>query len=158
MTQQDPTALIRGGRLRTDEFRVCLDGEALGDYGRLSRARQENPSPELDADLAEVGDRVREATVVLTFTALPHRRFRDIVDKHPPRQVGDRTHPHDVLGMNYEPFFAELLRVSLVDPQLDDDTMTVLLDEKLTDRQHDDLTDLVWSLNRKKPVAYPNSE
>ncbi len=48
-----------------------------------------------------------------------------------------------------EPFFDELLRRSIVEPVLDPDDLSLLLDERLTDGQWDNLTTAVWNLNRQ---------
>jgi hypothetical protein len=55
-----------------------------------------------------------------------------------------------LVRVNSETFFEPLIRESIVSPVLDDETLTVLLDERLTDAQWNDLTTVVWNLNEAR--------
>lgn len=181
----DPGTLIRGGKLRTDTFRACMDPDLIAEYQRIVDVRerlvedrdtqQESArdslaakahTPELDARIADLDKQLTDvqrqidaATVVLTLQALPRPQFRALMDKHPPRKdaEGKLTHPQDVLGAAYEPFFDELLRTSIVDPKLDAPTLDLLLDERLTDADWERLTDVAFRLNRST-VSVPFSQ
>lgn len=166
----DPGALIRGAKLRTKTERICVDPDLVGEYeellqrqsdARLAAARDASPSmaspsgqdagAEYAAPLAKLLEEMEASILPVTFTALPRPRFRALRDKHPPRKdaEGTPTHPRDqVIGAAYEPFFDELIRVSIVTPQLAAGDLDLLLDEKLSDAQWEQLTTAVWNLNR----------
>lgn len=163
----DPGALIRGGKLRTDEYRVCLDPDLVNEYERLLAARDAAKAEaadslaggrtvELDAQVAEILEQMQTATITLVFKALPRPEFRAMCDRHPPRKdaEGKVTHAEDGIGVNFDSFFDEIVRSTLVAPVLEAEDRDRLFDELLTDRQWQDLTDVVWLLNRAK-VSVP---
>jgi hypothetical protein len=51
------------------------------------------------------------------------------------------------VGVDYDPFFAALLPLSLVSPVLDEETLTHLVDEVLSNAQWTELTTVMWNLN-----------
>lgn len=157
----DPGELIKAAKQRTGEYRVCTDPDLLDEYQRLTLARDAakeaardslagGRAVDIEAQLAEMLEAVEAATVVLTFKSMPRPRFRALVVEHPARKDADGklTHPLDVLGVNFDSFFDVLVRTSLLSPVLDAETLTVLLEEMLTDQQYLELTDVVWNLNK----------
>jgi hypothetical protein len=157
----DPATLIRGGKLPRKPYSVCLEPDlvrehedlleqrtAVQEAGRDSLAGAD--TRELDQRIAELETQMTANTLTVWLRALPRPEFRALADKHPPRkdEDGKLTHQQDVIGVNYESFFSALLRLSIVEPELDAETVDLLLDERLTDRQWQDLTDVVWNLNR----------
>lgn len=158
-TPMDIEEIIRNATLPERTLDVCLDEDLAAEYESLAERNAGTPSPELDAQLEKLAEQIRAATLTLTVRALPRPRFRELVHRHPPRTAaeGERVHMEDLsLGVNYDSFFDELLRVSVVDPVLDEATLRVLVEEKLTDAQHQALTDLCWNVNRtafKVPAA-----
>jgi hypothetical protein len=157
----DPGTLIRSGKLRTDTFPVCLDPDLVGEYEQLLERRDQAKEAardslaggnvvELDDEIADLLEQMQAATITLVLQALPRPKFRALIDEHPPRKDdgGKLTHPEDAIGVNASTFFEALVRVSVVEPVLDEETLTLLIDERLDDRQWQDLTDAVWNLNR----------
>lgn len=157
----DPGARIRAGKLRTDKFPVCLDPDLVGEYEQLLERRSEanevargslagGSVVEFDAEIADLLEQMQAATITLVLQALPRPKFRALVDEHPPRMDdgGKLAHAEDAIGVNVATFFDALIRVSVAAPVLDDETLTLLIDERLTDRQWQDLTDAAWNLNR----------
>lgn len=173
----DATALIAAGKRRTDTFRACMDPDLVGAYeiladererlveerdskqqsardslaGKADTGQVDAQIADVDKELAALDARIEAVTVVLTLEALPRAEFRAMVDRHPPRKdaEGKLTHPgRDQFGVAYEPFMDELLRASITDPQLDPETLDLLLDERLTDRDWERLTEVAWLLNR----------
>lgn len=157
----DPTALIRGGKLPRKPYSVCLEPDLVQEHESLvDRRAQEKEAHrdslagvdtrELDERIAELEAQMAANTLTLWLRALPRPEFRALADKHPARRDEDGTllHQQDVIGVNYESFFSALLRLSIVEPELDAETVDLLLDERLTDRQWQDLTDVAWHLNR----------
>lgn len=171
----DPGQLIRDGKLRTAEFPVCLAPDLVGEYERLLLARDAareadsdslagGKAVEIDTEIAELLEQMQASTLTLVLKALPRPAFRSLIDQHPPRKdaEGKLTHDEDRLGVNYESFFDALVRASLVSPVLDEDTLTLLIEERLTDKQWQDLNDVAWNLNRTSvsvpflPAVSPN--
>lgn len=165
----DPGALIRNAKLRTGEFRVCTDPELLDEYQRLILARDAakdaakdslsaGATGEIEAQIAKALKAVEDATVTLVFRALPRPQFRALIAEHPQRKdaEGNLTHPLDALGFNFDSLFDALIRRSLVSPQLDEDTLSFLLEDVLNDQQYLDLTDVLWDIN-KSTVHVPFS-
>jgi len=117
---------------------------------------------ELEQQIADVLEHIEAATVVLTLQALPRPRFKALKDLHPPRKDAEGNpspeHAGDLrLGVNEDTFFDVLLRAEIIAPVLDEETLTVLLDERLTDGAWEALTTVAWNLNLEK-VAVPFSQ
>jgi hypothetical protein len=154
--------LIRGGKLRRDEYRVCLDPDLVDEYERLLEAKASatardadslagGQAVELQQEIDGVLEAMEAATVVLVLQALPRREYRTLVDKHPvPRDAdGKASRQRDErAGVDYDEFFSELARRSIVEPELDAPTMDLLLDERLSDGQWDELATKCNLINR----------
>ncbi len=158
----DPGALIRGGKPRTEEFRVCMDPDLVAEYERLLAARDAakeaahdslagGRAVEVQAEIDGLLEEMEAATITLVLKSLSRPQFRAFVDKYPQRKdsEGKLTHPGlDYLGVNFDEFFNALIPASLVEPNLDEETLTILLEERLTDQQYIDLALLCWNLNK----------
>jgi hypothetical protein len=155
----DVGSLIRDrATLREHTYRVCLAGELVGEYEELERQLRDvraddesfvSPAGAIRARMDELRGEMAEETAEFRLRALPRKKFRELIAAHPPRKDDDgNVIQRDYLGVNYETFFDALIRKSIVEPELDADTLTLLLDERLTDRQYEDFTDVVWNLNR----------
>lgn len=162
----DVGALVRGAKLREGTVSVCLAGDLVGEWDALAeqlrQAGDDNSlagsSSTIRAQMDELRARMLDATVEFKLTALPRRRFRELKAAHPPRKDEQgNTNTRDYLGVNYDTFMDALLRAAIVEPKLDEETLTLLLDERLTDRQYEDLTDVAWNLNRVT-VSVPFSQ
>jgi hypothetical protein len=158
----DPGQLIRSGKLRTDEFRVCMDPDLIAEHDRLLAARDAaveadsdslagGRAVEIDAEIADLLARIAAATITIVLRELPRQEFRRLADQHPARKDADGklTHNEDWTGVNFETFYPVLIRKCLTEPELDAETLDVLLDERLGDRQWEDLTTVAWNLHRK---------
>lgn len=160
----DPGQLIRGAKRRTSIYRLCTDPDLVAEYEELlvRLADEESAAVVEDslaggskvkavqAELDAALERIAAETVELTFRALPRPRYRALVDAHPPKKddTGEITDRRSkALGVDYDAFFAELVRVSLVAPELDDETLSTLIDEVLTASQWRDMSTVVWNLN-----------
>jgi hypothetical protein len=160
----DPGQLIRSAKRRTDTYRLCTNPDLVAEYEELLERFGEQRAADADADSLAGGGpanalqveldalvaRIGDETVELTFRALPRPRYRALVDAHPPKkdesgEVTDRR--SKALGVDYDAFFAELIRTSLVTPELDDETLTTLIDDVLTASQWRDMSTVVWNLN-----------
>jgi hypothetical protein len=160
----DPGQLIRSAKRRTDTYRLCTDPDLVAEYEQLleqiaaeQEAVKERDSLDAAADvaalreqLAAVMERVDAATVVLTFQSIGRPKYRALKDEHPVRknEAGEIVDRRSVrVGVDYDPFFAALLPLSLVSPVLDEETLTHLVDEVLSNAQWTELTTVMWNLN-----------
>jgi hypothetical protein len=162
-SSRNPSALIREGKLRTATFDICLDPDLIEEYRQLDAKRSMrlaetqdslagSKAPEFDEPLGQLREAIEEATLTLTLRALPRPKFRELCDKFPPRRNEEGTIEiaEDMIGVNFNEFFPAILPLSIVEPELTDDDLRVLVDERLDDRQWGDLTDVIWDLNRAR--------
>ena len=159
----DPGQLIRSGKPRTDQLRVCLDPDLVGQYEQAVSARDAAKDDardslaggavvELDAEIEQLLEQMQASTITLVVKALPRAEFRAICDRHPQRKdtEGKLTHPtRDYLGVDFDGFADDIIRASLVSPELDADVLTILLEERLTDGQYVELAVKCWNLNKE---------
>ena len=158
---KDVKALIQDARLPETTVEVCLQADLQAEFESLQRQLEEarrRPTDSLagngSRDIAERIEALRcqmaDSIIEFRIRAMPRKQWRDLVAAHQPRKDGDDVHEQDrFLGVNTETFFDALIRASVVDPELDDDDWTLLLEEKLTDRQFDAIADAAWGLNRR---------
>lgn len=162
----DPGALIKAGKLKTAEFRVCMDPDLVAEYERLLLARDAakeaaqdslagGRTVEVEGEIAKVLEQIEEQTITLVLKALPRPKFRAMKDEHPPRKDAEGNtapeHADDWLyKINMDTFWDPFIRASLVSPVLDEETLAVLLEERLTDGQWNALTTKAWNLNLEK--------
>lgn len=161
--------LIRGAKLRTDEWPVCVDPDLADEYQRLQRAKVEAVGRDADSfagghaaavqsQIDDLLEAVQAATVVLVLRALPREEYRALVDANPPRKDADgNVIPRDQrFGADYDGFFNALARRSVVGARIDEETIEpldaatvdVLIDEKLSDGDWEELTSRCSRLNR----------
>lgn len=152
-------ALCLRGDLRAewDRLRAQLDTAPADDEPSTMAARASKRR--IAEQLAAIEDEMRAATVEFRLRALPRKRlpgmrpgqvvWHELVERHPPRTGADgKLDRRDtVIGVNTDSFFDELVRVSIVEPELDERRWQALL-ERLTDAQWDELARAAWSLNR----------
>lgn len=163
MDDLEAADLIRAGKRRTHAFKVCLDEGLVEEYEQLLEQRDQalsakrdslagGAAPELDAQIGQLLEQMQTATLTLTLQALSRPRFRQLIDAYPPRkgEDGELTHTEDVIGFNFDAFFERIIPLSILSPKLDETTLKLLVEEQLTDRQYQELTDAIWSLNRGK--------
>jgi hypothetical protein len=165
----DPGALIRGGKLPEKDFPVCVEPDLVAEYEQLVEMKAAakdagagslagGATTELDEQIADVQKRMEAATVVLRLRALGRLRWKALKDQHPARKGEDgKPLPEDMfVGVNRESFFNALARETIVAPVLDAETLVLLLDEKLTDGQWEELCTIAWNMNEAK-ISVPLS-
>lgn len=158
-------AVIRRRKPRTLTYRVCVDPDLVREYEAAvaeQNAAKSGPRDSLAAGgvpdgleqrIADLLAQVEANTIPLTFKALPRPEFRALRDGHPPKKDADGNFARLVdarLGIDADGFAEPLVRASLVSPELDDEDLTALIDEVLTDGQWDDLFTKLWNLNEEK--------
>jgi hypothetical protein len=165
----DIAGLIREARLPETVVHVCLRTDLVVPYEQLSdeliRIHQEHSANDslasppdtvaIQAEMMELEEQMRAATVPFVLRAIPRLRFRALMAEHPPRK-DDQGKPlaADWNGINQSTYYDALIRESVVAPTLDDDLWKKLFEEKLSDRQYQELSDAAWNLSREK-VDYP---
>lgn len=160
--------ILAGAKPPETEVPVCTRGDLIAQHQRLARQITEartraaaDPRAAgsgvggLVTQMEELREQIQAATVVFRLRALPRRRWRALVDEHPPRRVGDRIHDEDAQArVNNETFFPALIQASAVEPKLRDETWQALLDpdgELLNEQQYLKLARACWDLNKETP-------
>lgn len=158
----DPKALIRRRKPRTAEYRACVVPDLVGEYEAAVAERDQARTaprdslaagavpPEVEERIAALLEQIEANTLVLRFKALPRPEFKALRDKHPAKRDEDGNFVRVIdarLGVDTEGFGEPLVRTSLISPDLDDEDLTALIDEVLTDGQWDELFTLIWNLN-----------
>jgi hypothetical protein len=139
---QDITALLGQARLPERSVELCLRGDLAAELEELDR--QFAALPESDGRLTSGAERrrlgeqaaalrgqMKASTVVFRLRGLSRRTWDALVKAHPPVEGVDE---HKVFGYNTETFFDALVRASVVDPVLDDEQWTALIDVVTTNQ------------------------
>jgi hypothetical protein len=160
-TQTKIKQLLRDAKLPERSVPVCLQADLVAEFEAVERSlaqaqRDTRDSLAAGTKVRELSDRIEalreqmlEHTIDFRLRALSRPAWRKLINEHPPRKAADGSVVDgDNMGVNSDTFFDALLRASVVEPELDDDDWSLLLEEKLTDRQWGQLTDAAWYLNR----------
>lgn len=147
---------------------ICLRGDLAAEFEGLERELEQAQRGRADSldggsdlgrlaeDIETIRDRMQEHTYVFRLRALPRRDFRALVASHPPREEANedgsrKLNERDLMaGANLDTLLDDLIRRSVVDPDLDTEDWETLLSEKLTDQQYDALSNAAWNLNRQE--------
>jgi hypothetical protein len=154
--------IIRGGSLPTKSVTVCLHADLQAEYEDLERSLQEELTKPRDSlaaggSAAAISERLqileqqmRDHTVAFRFRALSRPKWKALLASHPPRKAedGGLDERDKYIGVNTETFFEAMIRACCTAPDLPEDVWRLLLDERLTARQFDDLSNAAWALNR----------
>lgn len=144
-------ALLAGAKRAERTVPIPMRGDLAAECEELERRlldlemAQSGPGASLSGspEAREVAERIealraemKDSIVHFRLRALPARRskgglptWQQLKDAHPPREGNDKDKEN---GVNGDDFAEELLRLSIVDPQLDDEMWTDLL-EALSD-------------------------
>lgn len=160
---------IRGAKLRRGTFRFCADPDLVTAYEdaqtRLADAAARDAqkfsggsAAAVQAELNELLEQMAESTVTLVLQALPRRKYRALVDAHPPRAGADgKILPRDErVNVDYDGFFNALARECILGAddgdggveELPEDVVDLLIEDQLSDGQWDELTTKCNLLNR----------
>jgi hypothetical protein len=152
-------AMLAEAKLPERTVEICLRGDLVAEHQQaerdLERAKKA-PGNSLAGDgSGEIAERIQaleaemqESLYTFRLRAMPGPRFRAFKADHPIRiEDGEADKRDAVFGFNTETGFEPLTRMCVVDPELDDETWTQLLDT-LTENQFEDLAACAWFLNR----------
>jgi hypothetical protein len=159
---------IAKARLPQRTIQICLNGDLVAEHEEAEREleqAQRNPGNSLAGNgAAAIAERIealeaemRESTETFVLRALPQKKnprddrptWRELLDRHPPRRGDDGEIVEADKGtlLNTETFYDDLVRTSVVSPEMDetdwDDLFAVI-----TNAQFGDLSMAAWLLNR----------
>lgn len=155
----DAAELIRSGQLPERSVPICLAGALTAQHEDLTRklthaermgggSLEGNPEARRLADeITALETAMAEHVIEIRLRALPRKRWASLIAAHPARK-DDANNPVDPNGYNADTFVAAALRECVVEPDLDDELWTILIDERLSDGQYEVLTTAMWELNR----------
>lgn len=167
MTAADFDTLLAGAKLPEKTVTVCLRGDLAAEFDEteaaLEKAQQRAleafdggaEAPELIDKIEALQEEMRASSYQFRLRAIPKAKFRALVSAHPPRKVYDDDNNETVheadkyTGVNGETFHDALIVACLVDPPVDE-AKWQLIQEKLNDRQFDELSMAAWSVNRSE--------
>jgi hypothetical protein len=141
---------------------VCMHADLTAEHEELERQLDRattqprdslaagSSASDLSEQIAALEEQMRDHTVVFKMQALPRPKWKALVEAHPPRRTddGDLDERDKYIGVGPD-FFPVMIRACTVEPNLSDDVWALLFDEKLTDRQFDELSNAAWGLNRR---------
>lgn len=163
-SKKDIKALIASAKLPERTVPVCLNADLSAELQELERqlelAEQRRRAGEgslasgsdsrvLAAQVEAVREQMLDTTIVFRLRAMPRRRFRKMQDDFPPRD----GNPIDALaGVDTEAMTEPLVRACVIEPELDDEDWTALLDEetgRLSEGQWTVLANAAWAINAR---------
>lgn len=170
-------AKLAGAKLPERTVELCLNGDLIAKHEEAERELEAAEKTAVDS-LAGTGagpiiERIdaleaemQEATQTFTLRALPHRRspkddrptYRELMKAHPPRRAadGEVVESDAESGYNVDAFNEALVRLSVIDPVLDEDDWAELF-TVISEGQFSVLAVASLLLNRS-PVSVPFSQ
>jgi hypothetical protein len=159
-TMKNFKAMLAGARLPERTVEVCLRGDLVAAHEDAERELKQaekkatdslagNGTAEIIERIEGLEEQMREHVVVFTLRALPRPAWRALLADHPPRRddKNEIVSEDSGLELDVSTFYDDLIRRSVVDPELDEADWAALADV-LTDRQFGDLAGAAWLLNR----------
>lgn len=143
---EDVKARIDDRRAAADVRRV----DGIEDTRMSDRPYEVDPDPE-QPELDRLEAEMRKYTVEFVLRALPSQEWSRLCEKHPPRRLKEdktKVDPRDYGGVNQAMFYPELVRKSIVSPELSDEQWDKL-DGALTNAQFDRLANAAATVNRR---------
>jgi uncharacterized small protein (DUF1192 family) len=159
-TKKNFKTMLAEAKLPERTVQVCLRGDLVAAHEEAERQLEQAQKAQSDSlagsGVGELADRIEaleaemhESAVTFTLRAMARSQWRELMNSHPPRRKPDSDDvvDEDLVGLNVETFYPDLIRRCLVDPELDDEDWTALLDV-LTSRQYDEIAGAAWAVNR----------
>jgi hypothetical protein len=159
---------IAKARLPQRTIQICLNGDLVAEHEEAEREleqAQRNPGNSLaGSGAAAIAERIealeaemRESTETFVLRALPQKpnplddrpTWRELLDRHAPRRGddGEIVEADKGLMLNTETFYEDLIKVSVVSPEMDETDWEGLL-SVLSNAQYGELSMGSWLLNR----------
>jgi hypothetical protein len=157
----DVNDIIQQARRPEKTVELCLRGDLVAEHEELDRQRAKaeqeasnslagSPARAIAEQMKQMQDQMAESTIVFRLRGLPRRRYNDLYAAHPPHiDTEGKTLPVDAAyGYHTESFWPALIAACLIEPELDEGVLDGLLQDALSDRQFDDLTEAALYVNR----------
>ena len=156
-------ALIASAALPRRTIQHCVRGDLVAEVERLERDLMNTRSPDsrltgnpearkIAERIEAVREEMQDSTIEFVLQALPRRSFQKFCVAHPPRDGNDEDR---ALGFNTETFHDDLVRASIVEPELSDEQWETLAD-RMTSAQWQEFVTASQLLNIEK-VSVPFS-
>lgn len=163
-SKKDIKALIASAKLPERTVPVCLNADLSAELQELERqlevSEQQRRAGEgslasgsesrvLAGQIEAVREQMLDTTVVFRLRAMPRRRFRKMQDDFPPREGNSID---AMSGVDTEGMTEPLVRACVVEPELDDEDWSNLLDEetgRLSEGQWTVLANAAWAINAR---------
>lgn len=146
-TMKNFKTMLAGAKLPERTVEICLRGDLVAEHEEAERELEAAEKKATDSlagnGVGELVERIEaleaemaEATQTFVLRALPHRRsarddrptHNELKKAHPPRREGDKViEPDDDYGYNVDAFNEALVRLCVVEPELDDGDWDELL-------------------------------
>jgi hypothetical protein len=159
-TKKNFAAMLAEAKLPERTVQVCLRGDLVAEHEKLNAELEliekkavdtlaGNGGAELAERIAALESEMRDNAYPFVVRAMPTARYRAFKADFPVRvgEGGEVDKRDEVFDFNADTGFEPLLRLSLVDPDLDDGQWAQLMGT-LTERQFEDLAGAAWMLNR----------
>jgi len=163
-TDIDIDALIDEAKPAERSLQLCLRPDLVARYDELAiqfaeaDKRRSNSLAGSGGDAVTIAQQMEDLreemltkTVTVVMRALPQPAFQRLTKMHPPRRDdAGNIDPDDAEGpgVNMATFWRALVKACWASPEVSKDRMAKLLDEKLTDRQFEQLANLAFAVNR----------
>jgi hypothetical protein len=159
---------LKKARLPERTVQLCLNGDLVAAHEeaerQLEQAQRSGGDSLAGNGAAEIAERIealeaemRESTETFILRALPQKKsprddrptWRELLDRHPPRREADGEIVDADKGtmLNTETFYEDLIRVSVVSPEMDETDWDDLFGV-ITNAQFGELSMGAWLLNR----------
>lgn len=163
VNDEDINTLIDEADLPERSIRLCIKGKLVAQFEALEQQRADaasridvdslagggGESRAFSAEMEALREKMKASTITVVMRALPRKKWRKLLDQHPPRRDEEGTiFPADRAGFNNETIIEPLIRACWATPVLTPERMTHLLDEVVSDRQYERLAELAWAVNR----------
>lgn len=157
--------ILASARMPEKTIPLCMRGDLQAEWEKLdaelnAEKPQETatlagppPNIELAQRIEALQEEMRESLIVLRLRAMSRDPWFALTAAHPPRPdiISDRMQ-----GFNGSTIWDDLIAETLIEPQLDRERVTLLLN-KITPGQLDRLAQEAWDLNRRDVVSVPFS-
>ena len=157
--------ILASAKMPEKEIPLCLRGDLQAEWERLDAelnaerpeqtATLAGPPPNVDlaAKIQALEVAMADAMVTLKLRAMTRNEWFALTAAHPPREdvISDR-----IQGFNGATIWDDLITDTLVEPKLDKERVSKLLDS-LTPGQVDRVANEAWALNRRDTVSVPFS-
>lgn len=157
--------ILASAKMPEKEIALCLRGDLQAEWEKLDAELNAEkpeqtptlagaqPNVELAGQIQVLEAEMAKAMMTLKLRAMTRNEWFALTANHPPRDdvITDR-----IQGFNGATIWDDLITDTLVDPKLDKERVSALLD-KLTPGQVDRVANEAWALNRRDTVSVPFS-